>query len=288
MQDNHTPTENQEMPASVTPQDLLMPALRTDDDSFPVLKAFQEYIEAERERARRRLVIVSTASIVALVLVVAIFLIAGSLIVGNLMKRNDKLFEALIRQSERPPTVVETVTSPSAGSQSEREELARLREMMQQLGREQTAMQGQVADLQNLPAALTASMAQTISNLAAKAAPPQTAPAAVKPVASVTPPARIAQQPRPSPEPTATPAAAAAEPVKTTPAPAAAPAPASRPTTAATAPAAAPAAPDNSPVTIRLPGRIPPAQQINGYVPASLPVTTDRGFTIPWRIVVPE
>lgn len=74
-------------------------ALHAGSDSFPVLKAFQDYLEAERQRARRRIVMLSTFFVSLMVIVVAAFLLVGIKIFGRMERTQDRLLEAALRQS---------------------------------------------------------------------------------------------------------------------------------------------------------------------------------------------
>lgn len=70
-------------------------------EDFPVLKAFQQYIDAEQAKARRRLLTVSIVFVVALIAVIAIF----SMMVIKANERtqitNDKMFELLMKDKDR-------------------------------------------------------------------------------------------------------------------------------------------------------------------------------------------
>lgn len=70
-------------------------------EDFPVLKAFQQYIDAEQAKARRRLLTVSIVFVVTLIAVIAIF----SMMVIKANERtqltNDKMFELLLKDKDR-------------------------------------------------------------------------------------------------------------------------------------------------------------------------------------------
>lgn len=70
-------------------------------EDFPVLKAFQQYIDAEQAKARRRLLTVSIVFVVTLIAVIAIF----SMMVIKANERtqitNDKMFELLMKDKDR-------------------------------------------------------------------------------------------------------------------------------------------------------------------------------------------
>lgn len=87
------------------------------EESFPVLKAFQEFLDAERERARRRQMTLAISFMAALVVLVVLFCGVGAVLFSGMVKRSDskqdKLLEMLLSQRNgtqpapvmTPPTV---------------------------------------------------------------------------------------------------------------------------------------------------------------------------------------
>ena len=99
-------------------------------DDFPVLKAFQQYIDAEQAKARKRLMILCAFFAALMVIVVAVFV--GLLL--SVSSRNDRLVEYVIRDRERPsvqtaqnplpsPTIVQQDSSAVAALSSKLDEL---------------------------------------------------------------------------------------------------------------------------------------------------------------------
>lgn len=282
-------------------RDLLMPALRSEDDSFPVLKAFQDYLEEERERARKRLLTVSILAITSLVLVVASFLVVGALVVGNLSRRNDQLQDLVLRTALRD--ISNAAQAPRVSEPDP--ELRRVQDMLQRLQADNAAMQTQVAVLSELPASIASSVNLSLSNLAERvetAKPPRT------PVAVAMPPA--------SPAPFA-PAAKMAEPLtvekkETGPQPAVV----EKPSATSSSPSVvesvksvgevvsgsdpgsaadsgektriARKADPNARVTLNVPEISHGPPRIEGFRPEQTVLTTDRNIHIPWRIVLPD
>lgn len=303
------------------PHDLLSPALRSDAESFPVLKAFQEYIEAERERARKRLMVVAASAIVAIALVVVFLLAIGAMMMGNLMKSNDKLQEAFITAMTRPDA--QSAHRESAAL-SERER--RAEEALKRLQEDNQRLQANVESLNALPGALSSALELTLSNLVAQTAR-QTQPAAapaqpVKAAAVASPPASrspFAPGARPGVGPVGTrggapatrqggttaqqqPAVAQGASVALTDGVAEMPAPAAEQAFAPPAPqveTAATVRPDDSharsdthltsePDVITISGKGATSPSIAGFTPAKMSLITEKGIMIPWRIVVPE
>jgi hypothetical protein len=59
------------------------------DESFPVLKAFQEFLDAERERARRRQMTLTICFMSAIVVLVVLFCVVGAILFSGMMRRSD-------------------------------------------------------------------------------------------------------------------------------------------------------------------------------------------------------
>jgi len=74
-----------------------------DAGGFPVLKAFQDYLEMERQQARKRLVTLTIFFVSLMSLVVAGFIVAFVLLFGSMSKREDRLLEAAMRPPAAEP-----------------------------------------------------------------------------------------------------------------------------------------------------------------------------------------
>lgn len=75
-------------------------ATQGDANSFPVLKAFQDYLEMERQQARKRLVTLTIFFVSLMTLVVTGFIIAFIFMFGNMAKREDRLLEVALQQKK--------------------------------------------------------------------------------------------------------------------------------------------------------------------------------------------
>jgi hypothetical protein len=75
-------------------------AAQGDANSFPVLKAFQDYLEMERQQARKRLVTLTVFFVSLMTLVVTGFIIAFIFMFGNMAKREDRLLEVALQQKK--------------------------------------------------------------------------------------------------------------------------------------------------------------------------------------------
>jgi len=85
-------------------------------ESFPVLKAFQEYIDAERAQARKRVMMLSISFSVVLCAVVLVFLGMGIYMLKDMSALQTKLVDAALSQRNVPAPVI-TVTAPPVAPQ---------------------------------------------------------------------------------------------------------------------------------------------------------------------------
>jgi len=90
-------------------------------DEFPVLKAFQQYIDAEQSKARKRMLTLSIFFGLLMVIVIAVFLYLLMRVGSQNQKLNDRLVEYAIQEREReaekkaaPPVVVQQPAQDSA------------------------------------------------------------------------------------------------------------------------------------------------------------------------------
>lgn len=99
-------------------------------NDFPVLKAFQEYIDAEQAKARKRMLGLSVFFILLLIVVVITFTLVITSVIGRNQQLSDRLLDIALREKTATQPVVNvqspapTVMQPSVESV----ELVRLRE----------------------------------------------------------------------------------------------------------------------------------------------------------------
>ena len=85
-------------------------------ESFPVLKAFQEYIDAERAQARKRVMMLAISFSAVLCAVVLVFLGMGIYMLKDMSALQTKLVDAALSQRNMPAPVI-TVTAPPVAPQ---------------------------------------------------------------------------------------------------------------------------------------------------------------------------
>ena len=94
-------------------------------NDFPVLKAFQEYIDAEQAKARKRMLGLSVFFILLLIVVVITFTLVITSVIGRNQQLSDRLLDIALREKTATQPVV-NVQSPAPTVESA--ELVRLRE----------------------------------------------------------------------------------------------------------------------------------------------------------------
>ena len=91
-------------------------ASQAGGDAFPVLKAFQDYLESERQRARNRMMTLSIVFAVVIVAVVGAFALFWFSSMRGVQDTNRQLLEAALKRAnaEPPAPVVVQPAQPSA------------------------------------------------------------------------------------------------------------------------------------------------------------------------------
>ena len=84
-------------------------------DDFPVLKAFQQYIDAEQNKARKRLVSLCIAFVVIILAIISVFMIMLHDVSRRNQQLNDRLVEYAMKDRDRVPVAVQPA-SPAAGN----------------------------------------------------------------------------------------------------------------------------------------------------------------------------
>ena len=88
-------------------------------NDFPVLKAFQEYIDAEQAKARKRMLGLSIFFVVLLVAVVITFTVVVISIVSHNRELSDRLLDVAFRERQapvvvqQPPVVPQPIVQPT-------------------------------------------------------------------------------------------------------------------------------------------------------------------------------
>jgi hypothetical protein len=256
-------------------------ASHANAESFPVLKAFQDYLEAERAQARKRVVQLSILFAVLMTVVVGGFLTAGIAMWRSNDQRVDKLLEAVIAQKTAPAPA--SVPAPAPAVQTS----PALEESVRQMSRATTELQSNldkkldgVNEIASQVHAKVASQDGELEKLHAELRKMQDQSAKLKDelVAIKTESKKAAAAPAPKPAPAVAPAALAAA----TPAP--------KPE-----PPAVPAKPIQDP---RFPPAVkePPATPAGvvqppapaGMMATAIPLKTKNVGTIPWHVLIPE
>ncbi len=85
-----------------------------NSNEFPVLKAFQEYIDAEQAKARKRMLGLSVFFIILLLVVVVTFVLVLTTMVNRNQALSDRLLDYALKEREKTPQVVVQQPQPAA------------------------------------------------------------------------------------------------------------------------------------------------------------------------------
>lgn len=88
-------------------------------DDFPVLKAFQQYIDAEQIKSRKRMVSLCIFFGILMTVVVAVFMVMLHSINTRNQQLNDRLVEYAMRDRDRQPVVMPQQPAPQASEANE-------------------------------------------------------------------------------------------------------------------------------------------------------------------------
>lgn len=83
-------------------------------NEFPVLKAFQEYIDAEQTKARKRMLGLSVFFIVLLIVVVITFVLVLTTVVNRNQALSDRLLDYALKEHDKAPAPVIQQLPPQA------------------------------------------------------------------------------------------------------------------------------------------------------------------------------
>ncbi len=92
-------------------------ASQAGSDAFPVLKAFQDYLESERQRARRRMTTLSVVFSIVIIAILGAFILIWFSTMRGMQDTNRQLLDAALKKAtaEPPaPVVVQPPAQPSA------------------------------------------------------------------------------------------------------------------------------------------------------------------------------
>lgn len=174
-------------------------ALKSNADSFPVLKAFQDYLDSERQRARKRMFLLSTFFILTLAIVVGGLLTGGFFVYSRAARHNEALQQTLLELALRTPsppapvpaspridpsllaeefaarlqTVLDRETAPREDFETAERNVRELRDGLEAVKIENERLRDQIGALSNSIPNLAAGLADEILRRIAKESPPK-------------------------------------------------------------------------------------------------------------------
>ena len=107
---------------------------------FPVLKAFQQYIDAEQAKARKRMLGLSVFFIILLVVVVVTFVLVLTTVVNRNQALSDRLLDYALKEREKAPQNVQQTLQPAVQQSPQPSIHEYLKPFIERLEREQEAM----------------------------------------------------------------------------------------------------------------------------------------------------
>ena len=149
------------------------PSVHGDANAFPVLKAFQDYLEMERQQARKRLVTLTIFFVTLMTLVVAGFIVAFIFMLGNVSKREDRQQSrqdqllAEILQQRKAPEASAVLPPDHLAQQMAKEFQSAAQNLQTNLGTQLSAMGNVATKLDSKVEAQNAEMARLRDALAA-------------------------------------------------------------------------------------------------------------------------
>ena len=112
--DNHTES-HAEMPGfdSEIPENAVRLYGESDAmDNFPVLKAFQQYIDAEQAKARKRMLLLGVFFGALMIVVISVFVMLLLNVSAKNQALNDRMFEFAMKERDRQPAGAPVVVQP--------------------------------------------------------------------------------------------------------------------------------------------------------------------------------
>ncbi len=254
-------------------------------ESFPVLKAFQDYLEAERTQARKRVIQLSVFFAVLMCVVVTGFLTAGVFMFRNMtsMQSNmttmqSKLLDVALANRTAPAPAPAPIVQTSPALEESVKQMSRVTTELQSnldkkldgvseiANKVHEKVSSQDGELEKMRAELRQMQDQSAKLkdeiVAIKKAPKQPAIAVVAPIPK---PAAAVAAPSAAKAPSAAVAAAAPKPETRDP--------------------RFPPAVKEPPVT---PAGVTPPAAPQGMMATAIPLKTKNVGTIPWRVLIPE
>ena len=126
-------------------------------NEFPVLKAFQEYIDAEQAKARKRMLGLSIFFIVLLIVVVVTFVLVLTTVVNRNQALSDKLLDYALKEHDRAtvaPVIQQLPTQAPPQQKIDPQEI--LKPFIERMEREQAEMKASYEKQQREAAVKTA------------------------------------------------------------------------------------------------------------------------------------
>ena len=152
-------------------------------DDFPVLKAFQQYIDAEQSKSRKRMIMLCIFFGFLMTVLIVIFLLMLRDANAQIQIQNDKLVELALKERDRQPVVVQqpAPAQNAANDAAVKAMTDTLAALQKQMADQQAKMIEQQAKLEESRAKMAEEQLKAVTAAAAKAQEAATAQKATGP-----------------------------------------------------------------------------------------------------------
>ena len=246
----------------------LMIASHDNEEQFPVLRAFQSYLDAEREKARKRQSQITICFLVSTILLVVCFCVVGFAFFSKFIEKDNQLTQLLLLERAglvavpQKQVAVQPIQKPVA----EDNKVNELSDLIAELKKEREALAELKADI----------VKKQKESEATPVAQPIVQPTTTQPTPATTQPVvKVKQEKKVKPKVNKIkPKAVVATTTTTT---------TSTTTTTTTIPE------DDKPIVVAIPkNRSAESVAPKGFVSESMKVVTENNVYVPWHILLPD
>ncbi len=142
----------------------LMLSSNDDNEQFPVLKAFQSYLDAEREKARRRQSQITICFLVSTIILVVCFCVVGFAFFSKFIEKDNQMTQLLLLERAGIRQMPQEQFNQPTQSSIAPDKSAELAELISEIKKEREALESLKAELLVKQQQLEASTAEEPSS----------------------------------------------------------------------------------------------------------------------------
>ncbi|MBQ8570150.1 MAG: hypothetical protein IJ444_01410 [Kiritimatiellae bacterium] len=125
----------------------LMLSSNDDNEQFPVLKAFQSYLDAEREKARRRQSQITICFLVSTIILVVCFCVVGFAFFSKFIEKDNQMTQLLLLERAGIRQIPQEQFNQPSQSSIAPDKSAELAELISEIKKEREALESLKAEL---------------------------------------------------------------------------------------------------------------------------------------------